>query len=119
MHSFIKYASFLAALAVAGCANTLESVGVPTKTATNMQTVSTDVLDAGTLGCKYSGIIAAVVGVTVTGHAATDVANACAAITVGDQLIAGAVPSPLPVGSVPIAVVPPSVANAVAASKGS
>lgn len=89
----------------------------PTTTGQEIKTIAVNALEAGTLACKYGGVIAAVVGVKVTDKQAQAVAAACSVITVGNQIVTGATPAPLPNAvTVPVATVPAPVAAAVNAS---
>lgn len=83
------------------------------------QTISTDVLDAGQLVCKYGPAFAAVSGVNVIGASSTAVALACTALQINGIPVPGAVPAPAPPGiSAMIGTVAPDVINAVLRSIG-
>jgi len=105
---------------LSGCVSTLEGLGISPATSTQIGTVATNVLNDGTLVCKYGGLFAAVVGVKVTNAEANAVATACSAISVAGEVVNGAVPAPAPsasvMSSIPVATVPAPVAAAVAAS---
>lgn len=120
MKKFVIGSAILVLLA--GCATTdnlLTSLGVKSATVAKIDTVATTALTDGTLVCQYGTLFAAVAGVTVNNATAAAVANACSAISIGQQLITTAVPAPAPTGvtALPVATVPASVVAAVNASR--
>jgi hypothetical protein len=112
------------AVSLAGCSSLpswLQANGASASTANTVNTVLSTAVADGNLFCSIAGVVAAVPGVNVKNASAQSVANACQlAQVVGAAVAVGAagvpVPPPAAATPVPIAVVPPLAAAAVAAS---